>query len=211
MNIKGITSALLAAGLLATSQMASAITYILDNSNTEGSWPDGTAYAFVTLTQNGFNVDVTVDANDAAFQPPTLPNYGIQAFAFNDLSNSLVTSDIDLSGLPTDWVAGVPPAGSSDGFGMFDVELSTTGSSRQDPLMFTVKNTTVANFSDQSSKGIWFAVHITDIEGDGVTSAWFAGGDGNEPPSSVVPVPAAVWLFGSGLIGMIGVARRKAA
>ena len=27
---------------------------------------------------------------------------------------------------------------------------------------------------------------------------------------SVIPVPAAVWLFGSGLIGLIGVARRKA-
>ena len=26
-----------------------------------------------------------------------------------------------------------------------------------------------------------------------------------------VPVPAAVWLFGSGLIGLVGVARRKAA
>lgn len=29
-----------------------------------------------------------------------------------------------------------------------------------------------------------------------------------EPPSAV-PVPAAVWLFGSGLIGLVGVARRK--
>lgn len=27
--------------------------------------------------------------------------------------------------------------------------------------------------------------------------------------SSVVPIPAAVWLFGSGLIGLIGIARRK--
>ena len=27
--------------------------------------------------------------------------------------------------------------------------------------------------------------------------------------SGVVPVPAAVWLFGSGLIGLIAVARRK--
>lgn len=27
---------------------------------------------------------------------------------------------------------------------------------------------------------------------------------------TVVPVPAAVWLFGSGLIGLIGIARRKA-
>jgi len=30
-------------------------------------------------------------------------------------------------------------------------------------------------------------------------------------PVSVVPVPAAAWLFGSGLIGLIGVARRKKA
>jgi hypothetical protein len=28
---------------------------------------------------------------------------------------------------------------------------------------------------------------------------------------SVIPVPAAVWLFGSGLLGLVGVARRKAA
>ncbi len=29
------------------------------------------------------------------------------------------------------------------------------------------------------------------------------------PPPVVVPVPAAVWLFGSGLLGLAGVARRK--
>lgn len=28
-------------------------------------------------------------------------------------------------------------------------------------------------------------------------------------PTTVVPVPAAVWLFGSGLLGMVGIARRK--
>ncbi len=37
-------------------------------------------------------------------------------------------------------------------------------------------------------------------------------GDGTftNPGAAVVPVPAAVWLFGSGLLGLVGVARRKA-
>ncbi len=35
--------------------------------------------------------------------------------------------------------------------------------------------------------------------------AWITVDDG----ISAVPVPAAIWLFGSGLIGLIGVARRK--
>jgi len=28
--------------------------------------------------------------------------------------------------------------------------------------------------------------------------------------ASAIPIPASVWLFGSGLLGLIGVARRKA-
>lgn len=32
---------------------------------------------------------------------------------------------------------------------------------------------------------------------------------GNDPLVNSVPVPAAVWLFGSGLLGLIGIARRK--
>jgi hypothetical protein len=39
------------------------------------------------------------------------------------------------------------------------------------------------------------------------------GGEVPDPDSAfggtVVPVPAAVWLFGSGLLGLVGVARRK--
>ncbi len=45
------------------------------------------------------------------------------------------------------------------------------------------------------------------IEG---TAQWYYVGtiDGFVPPSAV-PVPAAVWLFGSGLLGLAGVARRR--
>ncbi len=40
---------------------------------------------------------------------------------------------------------------------------------------------------------------------DGSYNAW-AVYDGDV---SAVPIPSAVWLFGSGLIGLIGIARRK--
>lgn len=43
-----------------------------------------------------------------------------------------------------------------------------------------------------------------DASGDG---SW--GIDNIEYGSSAVPVPAAAWLFGSGLIGLVGVARRR--
>lgn len=45
---------------------------------------------------------------------------------------------------------------------------------------------------------------------------WASGGSGINPAfvdgnvAVVVPVPAAVWLFGSGLLGLFGVAKRKA-
>jgi len=47
---------------------------------------------------------------------------------------------------------------------------------------------------------------------------WLDGNDQPIPAADVayvgaainaVPVPAAVWLFGSGLLGLIGIARRK--
>jgi len=39
----------------------------------------------------------------------------------------------------------------------------------------------------------------------------YAGGSGNDIVlNSTVPIPPAVWLFGSGLLGLVGVARRRA-
>lgn len=47
-----------------------------------------------------------------------------------------------------------------------------------------------------------FSANITDPYGTGIELL-------PELSTTVVPVPAAVWLFGSGLIGLVGVARRK--
>ena len=70
---RNFAAMLIAACMLALSQQVAASTiYALTDSNTEGPWPDGAAYAFVTLTQSGSDVTVSVDANDAAFTPPPL-------------------------------------------------------------------------------------------------------------------------------------------
>jgi hypothetical protein len=45
----------------------------------------------------------------------------------------------------------------------------------------------------------------------GRTGAAFANGDVDNIRIEAVPVPAAVWLFGSGLLGLVGITRRRKA
>ena len=63
---------------------------------------------------------------------------------------------------------------------------------------------------------IWGLASVDQIGGDGISGTPmapggpFAGFNANFNANLVpVPVPAAVWLFGSGLIGLVGVARRR--
>ena len=58
------------------------------------------------------------------------------------------------------------------------------------------------------------------ISHDGLITGWGDKSNGESPaslpplsaaPVPEVPVPAAVWLFGSGLLGLFGIARRKKA
>ena len=58
-----------------------------------------------------------------------------------------------------------------------------------------------------SFSGLWDNVYTSEVR-IGATTGSVAGID-NYRTTSPVPVPAAVWLFGSGLIGLIGIARRK--
>ena len=57
-----------------------------------------------------------------------------------------------------------------------------------------------------SFSGLWDDVYNSEIR-ILATGGSVAGIDNYK--ASVVPVPAAVWLFGSGLIGLIGIARRN--
>jgi len=55
----------------------------------------------------------------------------------------------------------------------------------------------------------WHVAGIGEIKFEGVDAGTGSIDGGFELTGYTVPVPAAVWLFGAGLIGLIGVARRK--
>ncbi|MGB5409060.1 MAG: VPLPA-CTERM sorting domain-containing protein, partial [Thiogranum sp.] len=74
-----------------------------------------------------------------------------------------------------------------------------TGDAPVASLTFTVlgnAGTTEITVSDSALLGGWSPA---------LTEAYVPGS------VTVVPVPAAVWLFGSGLLGLVGVARRRRA
>jgi hypothetical protein len=67
---------------------------------------------------------------------------------------------------------------------------------------------------DVTTVGDTTTLLATDMDGDGVrgyqmVSGPFAGMNVAIDATIVTPIPAAAWLFGSGLLGLVGFARRK--
>lgn len=197
---------------------AASVTYYLDQSNV---LTDGIGYVKVTISDNAnlTDIDFKVETT-SAFVPGS--NFGIQAFGFTPNSNIALT-DANISGLVSGWTTSTKLNNNSlDGFGKFQVAEAGDGNSRQTSLTFSITGVTgdsintYANPSDGNA-GSWtgspnpfFAAHVAGFTlTQGVDSAFFAGSTPNIPPN-LVPVPAAAWLLGSGLIGLAGVARRKA-
>jgi len=81
----------------------------------------------------------------------------------------------------------------------FDIRLSGNGRTRQDPLHFTILGLGIDDIDN------YFAARVAGFDYSGSVSSAFFYGD----KVSQVPVPAAAWLFGTGLLGLAGVARRK--
>lgn len=206
-----------AAGMLcvaANVASAASVSYFLDQSNENLLLPDGTNYLKVTIS------DSISSPGDIEFLVETLSplssiedtNFGIQSFGFNSTQTLTGTNIV---GLPSGW--GTSLNTNQDGFGNFDFVESGTGSNRADPLGFritgilgdTVSDYAVLSSGNAGEGNVFFAAHVTgfmDVDpGAGtITSAYFGG-------STPVPVPAAVWLFGSGLLVLIGIARKKTA
>lgn len=194
--------ALAAALMPFASARAASVSFFLDQSS---RLPDGVDYLSVTLTENGDGVNVRVTILDS-LNGLAGDRFGIQAFGFG-LRDGVADGITDL---PDGWR--VRHDKRMDGFGRFDFRFKGRGWARTDELSFTVAGVGLDDFDSL------FAAHVAGFEWcateeeacaecrgrDRVTSAYFGGG---EP--APIPVPPAAWLFGTGLLGLIGVARRS--
>lgn len=190
----------------ATAQAAS-ISYYLNQSNTEGTWPDGVNYLQVTIFDSISNpgdieflvtplASLTVNAGS---------NFGIQRFGFNSVHTLTGANIVD----PVGWTTG---SGNLDGFGAYEISEDGTGSYRQNPLSFRITGISgdvVTDYAQPGSGGAqgtyFFAAHVAGMT-VGPGSAYFGG----NASTSVVPVPAAAWLLGSA-VGILGWLRRRRA
>ena len=199
MKTKSVISALLGSLFLLAGSQAYANTYFLSQSNTLA---DDVNYAQVEVLVNDGNLDFTVTALE-----PT--NWKFSDFYFN-LGGS--TGDITLTGLPTGWTADTDQNVSE--FGLFSDGAKGTGSSLQSIFSFTADGTNTLSLANliANDEGWIFAGHVQcSTRGgnvcsavDGETSHQIAG-----PDISPIPIPGAIWLYGTALMGFISMNSRR--
>ena len=196
-----LSLALVASLAFAMPASASSLAVYLDQVNVDLGFPGGTNYLTVTISDGiAGNIDFKVETSQS-LSDQAGPNFGIQSFSFN-FGDSGATADNLL--LNNDWVANDRSPNHSI-YGRFDVQLNGTGSTRQDPLLFSIVgvagDTPEDYIKEFSSRNTLFAAHVAGFDSSNdnlnlttsnATSAQFGG-------SSVVPLPPAAWLMISGL------------
>ena len=198
---------------------AASISYFLNQSNVDvAPLVDGINYATVTIDDNQAN---KLTFNVTLLAPLTLiagTGFGIQDFSFNIVGTNPLSNSGVVAGqwtLPSGWDAKVaPPPLQADGFGKFDAQVSATGNLRANPtLTFSVDSAstglTLSSFAEASSNGngqgnVYFAAHLAGFNGpNGITGGYFGGS------TPAVPIPATIWLFGTGVMGLAGLRHKR--
>jgi hypothetical protein len=204
-----IIFSLLLLGTFSMTAQAASVSYIMNLSN---ALTEPVPYLEVTINDDSDNVNFTVTLLSALTSIADT-NFGITSFGFN----SILAFEGTIDG-PSNW--GFSLDKNRGGFGRFDLLLEGTGSTRQNPTLefdITATGDSVASYyalsSGNGANNTYFVAHVggfesqgKDSNGNDITSAWFGGGTPYE--ASVVPVPAAIWLFGTALIGFVGMSRR---
>jgi hypothetical protein len=143
------------------------------------------------------NLNATIDASQVVSGSASLGT-GFATMTLDDVTNAL-NWNISWSGLSGPATAmhfhGPAPAGVNAGVQVNIGAISGLSSP-------SIGGTTIsgAQASDLLA-GLWYInIHTANYPGGEIRGQ-----------VNVVPVPAAVWLFGSGVLGLIGIARRKKA
>ncbi len=153
---------------------------------------NGTRYDATIHTSGSFN-DIWDSNGDGIFgNDASILNRAPTFWGDSDLAKQATQAVMDALGLVDDW-SGAPK---------YTDEIAT-------PYTFWVRSSTTAAMwqdgtSDTDVDMIWNAgLYLnTDYATPGVV-AWVSYAP------SAVPLPAAVWLFGSGILGLIGFSKRK--
>ena len=119
--------------------------------------------------------------------------------AVNVTSASGDTANLDFSGWSVTWngIADIPMSGGAHSGGTDGVAVVTcaAGSGCASGSTYTLDYYATVPVGDPSNfGGVKYLLHLDGVIGDA---------------PAAIPVPAAVWLFGSGLLGLVGVARRR--
>lgn len=169
----------------------------------------GIKWSIMASERNGTNTGLAVQ--DVAFTAPTSVNYGGSSTAA--LANSAVSGVAAHMQSLFSYMDSSVPGGVSDTEGWNATGLNSDG--KDADVLWTLNQTTGASLGE--AMNLWaFAMNGTGTtkankyEGATLTLS-LAGLQIQNPISSEVPLPAAAWLFGSGLLGLAGVGRRKKA
>lgn len=159
------------------------------------------AWGLNTYTYTGANTTITLDIDLTG----TLNNASGSSFT-NISADIYVIDPADLNGMPFTDLSG------SFGEGIFPIAETSVSIGGSDPATDSLSLT--LNNGDEFS--IWAILFVDAGNGDSAQAMnsldlTFSSNTGlvSTAQVSAVPVPAAVWLFGSGLLGLIAVARRK--
>lgn len=177
----------------------------------------GTMVGSMLFNWNGGNhsISIVLDASGMFSQLGTANNPGPAMIDF--MTNGPTTTISGVGALPA--TNGIK--GGTIALGPSPVATKTTNAlgCEAKPLATQVNAyTIVTNFANLGT-----CSYVNDtIGGSPMSSPAFQGYNGNfdvmsvhldnyvaTPQEPVVPIPAAVWLFGSGLLGLVGIARRK--
>lgn len=207
--------------LMGPPAQAASVSFILDQSNAESAFPDGTPYLQVMIADGvagaiNFTVSILGPVLSVAG-----PNFGLQTFGFNTTGAADAVTAANITALPAGW--NVSTNKGQNGFGKFEFVVGDApggGIVRITPtLTFSITGINgdtiydyVALSTGTVTQGrVYFAGHVAGFVGINtlLPPSTFFGGS-NSDPAQVVPIPAAAWLLVSGL-GVLGGVRARAA